>query len=291
MSSPFPSFPKLSPSTYVASTSFVLRSVGSPAKNIEVSSTPPLSVPPSGVVSPSRGFSHGLGNIPLPTPPQSLGNPLWGSKFQGGPNPPLGFPNLGSNNSPWGVNSTSFINPSWCNTIPSNNVLPWNSVAPARPSMPRNSFYYPRAPSSMYQMYGIMPPNLMQGYFGNPIPFSQKNSPFLETFDFLDLTRLTNDPINHQARWSVIPTKFPSIILKLNGNPGEDPGTHVMTFHLWLSSNSLNGDSIHLRLFQFTLNGTTIKWYVELPHSVFTNFSNLAMVLLTHFQFPIHYET
>lgn len=31
-----------------------------------------------------------------------------------------------------------------------------------------------------------------------------------------------------------------------DGKPGEDPNNHVMTYHLWCSSNSLIDDSIHM---------------------------------------------
>jgi hypothetical protein len=63
--------------------------------------------------------------------------------------------------------------------------------------------------------------------------------PFLATLDLTDLSRLTNDPIFHSPVWPVIPSKLPSDILKFDGKPGEDPNNHVMTFHLWCSSNSL----------------------------------------------------
>jgi hypothetical protein len=49
-------------------------------------------------------------------------------------------------------------------------------------------------------------------------------------------------------------------------------------------------DSIHLRLFQRTLTGSTTKWYIELPHASFHDFNSLSMSFLTHFQLPIHYE-
>jgi hypothetical protein len=74
--------------------------------------------------------------------------------------------------------------------------------------------------------------------------------PFLVTLDLPDLSRLTNDPISHSPVWPVIPAKLPSDIPKFDGNPGEDPNNHVMTFHLWCSSNSVMDDSIRLRLFQ-----------------------------------------
>jgi hypothetical protein len=91
--------------------------------------------------------------------------------------------------------------------------------------------------------------------------------------------------------WSSPPHKLPSDIPKFNGNPGEDPSNHVMTFHLWCSSNTLNDDSIRLRLFQRTLTGPAAKWYIELPRASFDNFSSLATTFLTHFQLPIRYET
>ena len=50
-------------------------------------------------------------------------------------------------------------------------------------------------------------------------------------------------------------------------------------------------DSIHLRLFQWTLIGMAMKWYIELPQHLFVDFSSLEIVFLTHFQLPIHYET
>ena len=50
-------------------------------------------------------------------------------------------------------------------------------------------------------------------------------------------------------------------------------------------------DSIWLRLFQRTLTGTTVKWYIELPQHSFVDFGSLETVFITHFQLPIHYET
>lgn len=121
------------------------------------------------------------------------------------------------------------------------------------------------------------------------MPFSQTKSPLLETLNFLDLTRLTNDPINNHVGWWVILTKLPYDILTFDGKSREGYLVHVMTFYLWFSLNSLNDDSIHLRLFQCTLSGTMTKWYVEFPCATFNDFFTLAMVL--HFQFPICYET
>ena len=149
--------------------------------------------------------------------------------------------------------------------------------------MPRNSSYQPEPPSSIYQIYGSVPSGLMQGSFGNSVPLTQTKSPFLATLNLSDLTRLTNDPIHRQPRCLVIPTKVPSDIPKFYGNLGEYPSTHVMTYHLWCSSNSFNYDSIRLGLFQCTFIETTAKWYVEFPRASFHDFYTLEMELLMHF--------
>ena len=65
---------------------------------------------------------------------------------------------------------------------------------------------------------------------------------------------------------------------------------HVTTFHLWCSSNSLHEDSIHLRLFQRTLTGAAMKWYIELTRGAFTVFDDLDMNFLNHFQLPMRYD-
>jgi hypothetical protein len=115
--------------------------------------------------------------------------------------------------------------------------------------------------------------------------------PFLATLDLLDLSRILNDPILHSPYWPIILAKLPSDIPKFDGRSGEDPNNHVMTFHLWCSSNSLMDDSIRLRLFQRTLMGSETKWYIELPRGFFNDFNTLAMAFLTHYQLPIQYET
>jgi hypothetical protein len=115
--------------------------------------------------------------------------------------------------------------------------------------------------------------------------------PFLATLDLPDLSRILNDPIRHSPQWPAIPAKLPSDIPKFDGKAGEDPNNHVMTFHLWCSSNSLMDDSIRLRLFQRTLTGAAAKWYIELPRGFFSDFNTLAMAFLTHYQLPIRYDT
>jgi hypothetical protein len=86
--------------------------------------------------------------------------------------------------------------------------------------------------------------------------------PFLAMLNMPKLYRLMNDHVCHDPSWPLVTTKIPSDILKFKGNTSEDPGDHITTFHLWFAFNSLNDDSIHLRLFQCTLMGVLVKWYI-----------------------------
>jgi hypothetical protein len=83
---------------------------------------------------------------------------------------------------------------------------------------------------------------------------------FLATLNFPYLSRLMNDPVRDDLSWPPVPTKNISDITKFKGNTGKDPGDHVTTFQLWCSSNSVNDDSIRLRLFELTLMGVAMKW-------------------------------
>jgi hypothetical protein len=86
------------------------------------------------------------------------------------------------------------------------------------------------------------------------------------------------------------PTKIPLNISKFEETIGEDPGDHVTNFHIWCSSNSLNDDSIHLRLFQQTVTGVAMKWYIELPGGRYKNFNQMGLVFLSYFQLLVHYD-
>jgi hypothetical protein len=119
---------------------------------------------------------------------------------------------------------------------------------------------------------------------------SQPRLPFLAMLNLPDLSKLMNDPVSHDPTWPPVPTKLPSDIPKFEGKNGEDPGEHVTTFHLWCSSNSLNHDSIRLRLFQCTLIGVASQWYIELPRGTYGSFNQLVMAFLNHFQLPIRYD-
>lgn len=105
-----------------------------------------------------------------------------------------------------------------------------------------------------------------------------------------ELTKLTNDLIQYNLAWPLVPTKLPSDIPKFEGKSGEDSGDHVTTFNLWYSSNSMIDDSIMLRLFQFNLTENVAKWYIEFPGGTYTSFCDLANVFVNHFQLHIRYE-
>jgi hypothetical protein len=129
-----------------------------------------------------------------------------------------------------------------------------------------------------------------QSFAGGWVQVSQPHLPFLAMLNMPDLSKLMNDPMSHDPTWPPIPTKLLSHIPKFEGNNGKDPGDHVTTFHLWCSSNSLNHDSIRLRLFQCTLIGVASKWYIELPRGTYGSFHQLVLAFHNQFQLPIHYD-
>jgi hypothetical protein len=195
--------------------------------------------------------------------------------------PTVGQPYLGITNPIWGQSHNTQTQ------VPTQTqgYHPWN--------------YYPLQPppnkpgSSQYGQTEYGPTGLPIGLppQSHQYPLVNRQLPFLATLDFPDLSRILNDLIRHSLKWPIIPAKLPSNILKFDGKVGEDPNNHVITFHLWCSSNSLMDDFIRLRLFQRTLTGSTAKWYIELPRGFFSNFNTLAMDFLTHYQLPIRYDT
>ena len=87
-----------------------------------------------------------------------------------------------------------------------------------------------------------------------------------------------------------MPIKMPSDIPKFEGKAGECPQNHIMTFHLWCSSNSIVDDSIKLILFQHTLIGVAAKWYIELLQAKYLDFNSLALMFLQYFQLHVRYD-
>lgn len=114
---------------------------------------------------------------------------------------------------------------------------------------------------------------------------------FLATLELPDVSRLMNDPIIHSLYWTPVPTKIPSDCTKFDEKYKEDPQAHVMTYHLWFSSNFYVDDSIHLCIFHIILTGAAAKWYIKLPQGNYVDFNSLDIVFLTHFQLSVWYET
>jgi hypothetical protein len=98
------------------------------------------------------------------------------------------------------------------------------------------------------------------------------------------------EPMHHDPLWPFVPTNIPSDILKFKGNTGEDPSDHVTTFHIWCSFNYLNDNSICLRLFQHTLIGVSMKWYIELLGGTYRDFNQMVLVFINHFQLSVRYD-
>lgn len=120
---------------------------------------------------------------------------------------------------------------------------------------------------------------------------SNAKIPFLASLNLSDLSKLTNGPIANGQNSPAISAKLPSHIPKFEGKQDEDPGNHVMTFHLWCSSNSVIENNIRLWLFQRTLTRPATKWYVDQSFASQENFSSLATAFLTLFHLPVCHDS
>jgi len=112
--------------------------------------------------------------------------------------------------------------------------------------------------------------------------------PILETLYIPYLYKLTNDPINHNLLWALIPHNIHVVIWrKIRRWPGYThhylPRMVCIELHDWQSY------SAQTLLHTFTRNDT--KWYTELPWSSINTFGSLVMELLNDFYIPIRYET
>jgi hypothetical protein len=268
---------------------------GTVGNNIFASAAfPSGGTPIFGQSTPAQGTIPALGaHIPGPwnsaqgSVPSS-GMPFWGNSFH----------------SQWNPGQASMplpIGPAWGNPSqsPSNTMnaqQPMSFIGNPQTMSPQMQNPYTGQGNGFYQNPGQQPNFSWQpGASQTPGPFypgyqQQPKLPFLATLHLPDLTRLLNDPICHDPRWPPMPTKLPSDIPKFEAKPNEDPGDHVTTFHLWCSSNSLKDDSVELRLFQCTLIGSAVKWYIELDRSRYSFFGELAMAFLNHFQLPVRYD-
>jgi hypothetical protein len=106
-------------------------------------------------------------------------------------------------------------------------------------------------------------------------------TPFFGHVKFLDLSKLINDPMHHDPLCPPTPTKIPSDIPNFEENISEDLGDHMTTFHLWCLSNSFNENYVHLRLFQWTIIGFFVKWYIELPRDTYETFNQMFLIFST----------
>jgi hypothetical protein len=141
-------------------------------------------------------------------------------------------------------------------------------------------------PPNPPQGSGPLPTHTMVGTNPPPPP----PMPYLVSLVIYNFSKLMNDPILHDPTWPNMPTKLPSDIPKFEGKSGEDPANHVMTFHLWCSSNNIMDDFVHLILFQRTLTSPLTKWYVDEKSGSHVSFESLAKAFLAFFQLPVHHN-
>jgi hypothetical protein len=233
-------------------------------------------------------------SVPIPTNTFGMLNPLQSSEFppRGGQYYTLGTPQPRSN-----LVGGNFNNPQLGSNLTGGNFHnPYQNIPTGMMPNP----YFMNQPGGGYfnSRQGFGPsqnlrwnvvPNI-QSFTGGWGQVSQPRIPFLAMLNFPDLSKLMNDPVGHDPTWPPVPTKIPSEIPKFEGKNGEDLGDHITTFHLCVSSNSLNDDSIRLRLFQLTLIGVMLQWYIEIPRGIYGSFHQLVIAFLNHFQLPIRYD-
>jgi hypothetical protein len=237
-------------------------------------------------------------SMPIPTntfvmtnPPLSSGVPPGGSQFHAMGNPNLEL--LHSRGSQFhAMDNPHPRAPPIGGSVYNPHYVASASMVPIQPFM--NQFgggYYPIGQGhDIYPNLGWLAIPQHQSFTGAWAQTPQPRLPFLATLNLPDLSKLMNDPVRHDPSWLPIPTKLPSDIPKFEGKTSEDPDDHVTTFHLWCSSNSLNDNSIRLRLFQCTLMGVAAKWYIELPGGTYGNFNQMVLVFLNYFQLLVCYD-
>jgi hypothetical protein len=258
------------------------------ANNMVPSMSMSSGVPPNNFRSSQFRNAH----IPLSNP--TLGSAFAQTGAQVESNPMLGGGFIAQSYAHYGSAATTRIN-----YIPQTGS-PFGIPSVLGEQMFGNNPYYGSNPQSQFQSFpgGNIPGVNAFGGGSSPYQFQQNwnmvQPPkilFLATLNLLGLSKLINDLIRHSPAWPSIPTRLPSDIPKFEGKANEDPNTHVMTFHLWCSSNSLMDDSVRLRIFQRTLMGVAAKWYIELPSAGFVDFGSWANGFLHHFQLPIRYDS
>jgi hypothetical protein len=150
---------------------------------------------------------------------------------------------------------------------------------------PYQGCYFPVITQYMGGPYGPFGLNMSLPLDRNS--FTNTQLTFLATLELPNLSRPTNEPIMHNPTCPLVLIKISTDVPKFDGKMGEDPATHITTYHIWCVSNSLMYDNICLHIFSRTLTRNVSKWFIELPIASFNNFNALAITLLTHFQLPI----
>jgi hypothetical protein len=84
-------------------------------------------------------------------------------------------------------------------------------------------------------------------------------------------------------------TKLPSNIPKFDGKPGEDSTNHIMTFHIWCSSNTSWKIPFSYDYFKEP-SRSVLKWYVDEKSGSHVTFESLAKSFLSFFQLPVHHD-
>lgn len=85
-------------------------------------------------------------------------------------------------------------------------------------------------------------------------------------------------------------TNLPSNIPNFQGQVEKDPSNHIMSLHIWHSSNNIIEDSVHLCLFQQTLMGPVARWYVNEPNVTYGTFEGIMKAFLLFLQLPLRHD-
>ena len=85
----------------------------------------------------------------------------------------------------------------------------------------------------------------------------------MDSLNLLYQEHFTNELIHHDPTHPPYPTKLPLDVPIFEGNSGEDPQNHVMSFKLWCFLNFVVNDFIRLYLHQRNFTRIIAKWYID----------------------------
>lgn len=89
---------------------------------------------------------------------------------------------------------------------------------------------------------------------------------------FVGFGKIMNESICHDPKFPPMTTKLPNDAPKFKGKLGENTTTHITTYNLCCSSNSLVDDSMWLLLFLCTLIRYATKSYIELDRESYSHY-------------------